>query len=65
MLQPNFVHDAAYIASWESALTYWRHFGISKCDWDASDSARPLGKVNWPQYLVLVLDGTFGAVGIC
>lgn len=65
MLRPNFVHNAAYIASRESALTYWRHFGIPESDWDASDSERPLGKVNWPQCLVLILGGTFGAVDIC
>lgn len=65
MLRPNFVHNAAYIASWESALTYWRHLGSSESDNDASDSECPLGKVNWPQYLVLVLGDIFGVVGIC
>ena len=65
MLQPNFVHNAAHIASGESALTYWRHSGILKCDWNASESERPLGKVNWPQYSILALDGNFGAVDIC
>ena len=65
MLRPNFVHNAAYIASWKSVLTYWRHFGIPGSDRDAIDSECPLGKVNWSQYLVFVLDGTFGAVDVC
>ena len=65
MLRPNVVHNAAYIASRENALTYWRHIVDSEPDYDASNSGRPLVKVNWPQYLVLVLGGTFGAVNIC
>ena len=65
MLRPNFIHNAAYIASGESAMTYWRHIVESEPDCDASDSERPLVKVNWLQYWVLVLGGTFGAVDIC
>ena len=64
MLRPNFVHNAVYIASWESALTYRWHFGISGSDWDASGSGGTLGKVNWPQYLALVPDGIFGVFDI-
>lgn len=62
MLQPNFVHNAVYIASWKGALTYWRHFCGSESDWDTSDSGSPLGKVNWPSDLALVPDGILGVV---
>ena len=46
-------------------MTYWRHIVETEPDCDASDSERPLVKVNWLQYCVLVLGGTLGAVDIC